>query len=55
LEVAHQTLPNDPQILGLTGSIQRRQGRWEEGIDSLKRAVDLDPRNLFMLQQLALS
>ncbi len=55
LGVARQSLPNDPQILGLTGSIQRRQGHWEEGIHSLKRAVDLDPRNLFMLQQLALS
>ena len=28
LEVARRTLPNDPQILFLTGLIQRRQGHW---------------------------
>ena len=30
LEVARQTLPNDPRIFRVTGYIQRRQGRWEE-------------------------
>ena len=32
LEVARQTLPNDPRIFRLTGFIQRRQGHWEESI-----------------------
>ena len=53
LEVARQTLPNDAHVFQLTGSIERRQGRWEESIGSLERAIDLDPRNIHTLQQLA--
>src|SRR5205814_2603418 len=47
LEIARQTLPNDPRLFLLKGVIARRQGRWEESIRNLERAVDLDPRNLF--------
>jgi serine/threonine protein kinase len=32
LEVARRSLPNDPYVFKLMGSIQRRQGRWEESI-----------------------
>ena len=46
LEVARQTLPNDPRIFRVTGYIQRRQGRWEESTRNLERALELDPRNL---------
>jgi TolB-like protein len=53
LEVARQTLPNDPQILFLTSLIQRRQGHWEESIRTLERAADLDPRNFGVLQTVA--
>jgi serine/threonine-protein kinase len=55
LEVARQNLPNDPRIFHLTGLIQRRQGLWEESTQNLERAVDLDPRNFFTLQQIAIS
>jgi serine/threonine-protein kinase len=55
LEVAVQTLPNDPRVFELEGYIERRQGRWEEAIRNLERAADLDPRNVFTLEQLALS
>jgi TolB-like protein len=55
LEIARQSLPNDPQIFLLTALIQRRQGRWEESIQNFQRALELDPRNLITLQQLALS
>ncbi|MBO0695558.1 MAG: winged helix-turn-helix domain-containing protein, partial [Verrucomicrobia bacterium] len=55
LDIARKTLPNDSQILGLTGYIQRRQGRWDESVQNLERALELDPRNLDTLQQLALS
>jgi TolB-like protein/class 3 adenylate cyclase/Flp pilus assembly protein TadD len=55
LEVARQTLPNDPRIFELTGYIQRRQGLWEESTRNLERAIDLDPRNFFTLQQIAIS
>ena len=53
LEVARQSLPNDAHVFQLTGSIERRRGRWENSIGSLERAVDLDPRNIHTLQQLA--
>ena len=55
LEVARQTLPNDSRIFELTGYIQRRQGRWEESTRNLERAIDLDPRNFFTLQQIGIS
>ncbi len=37
----------------MTGYIQRRQGRWEEAIRSLERAIELDPRNLNALGNIA--
>ena len=55
LEIARKSLPNDSQIFELTGYIHRRQGRWDESIQNLERALELDPRNLDTLQQLALS
>ena len=55
LKVAAQTLPNDPRIFELKGYIERRQGRWDESTRDLERAIDLDPRNFFMLQQIAIS
>ena len=55
LAIAQRTLPNDPQIFELAGYIDRRQGRWEESTRNLRRALELDPRNFFTLQQIALS
>jgi serine/threonine protein kinase/Flp pilus assembly protein TadD len=55
LEVARQSLPNDSRIFELTASIQRRQGRWEESTRNFERSIELDPRNFFTLQQVALS
>jgi len=55
LESARRTLPNDPRIFELTGYILRRRGQQEEGLRNLQRAVDLDPRNFYTLQQIALS
>jgi TolB-like protein/serine/threonine protein kinase/Tfp pilus assembly protein PilF len=50
LEVAHRTLPDNPRLLSLTGSVQRRQGHWEESTRTFERAADLDPRNFGVLQ-----
>jgi serine/threonine protein kinase/tetratricopeptide (TPR) repeat protein len=55
LEVAAKTLPNDSRVFELKGYIKRRQGQWEQAIRNLERAADLDPRNIFTLEQLALS
>ncbi len=53
LEIARRSLPNYPRIFSVMGYIQRRQGRWEEAIRSLERAIELDPRNLNALGNIA--
>jgi TolB-like protein/Tfp pilus assembly protein PilF len=55
LEIARRGLPNDPRLFEVTGYILRRRGQHEEGLQNLQRAVKLDPRNFFTLQQIALS
>ncbi|PYK68843.1 MAG: hypothetical protein DME45_05215 [Verrucomicrobia bacterium] len=55
LALAQRALPNNSDIFELTGYIDRRQGRWNESARSLQRALALDPRNFFILQQIALS
>jgi tetratricopeptide (TPR) repeat protein len=55
LEIAAKTLPNSASVFELKGYIERRQGKQEEAVRSLERAIDLDPRNSYMLQQIALS
>jgi TolB-like protein/Tfp pilus assembly protein PilF len=55
LEKARKTLPNDARVFELTGYILRRRGRQQEGLQNLERAIKLDPRNFFILQQIALS
>ena len=53
LSLARRALPNDPLVLQLTGFIDRRQGRWEKSTNDLNRALELDPRNIFLFQQLS--
>jgi tetratricopeptide (TPR) repeat protein len=48
-------LPNDPLPFEVLGFIDRRQGRWTESTRNLERAIELDPRNFFTLQQISLS
>ncbi|HEV3099621.1 MAG TPA: adenylate/guanylate cyclase domain-containing protein [Candidatus Udaeobacter sp.] len=55
LDVARRTLSNDPRIFELTAAIMRRQGKHDEGLANYQRSVEIDPRNFFTLQQLALS
>jgi TolB-like protein/class 3 adenylate cyclase/Tfp pilus assembly protein PilF len=55
LEKARRALPNDARIFELTGLITRRRGDQQEGLRNLQRGVELDPRNLYTLQQIALS
>jgi TolB-like protein len=55
LELARQSLPNDPMVFELKGYIERRRGKQPEALQSLEHAVDLDPRNFFTLQQIAAS
>ncbi len=37
--------PNDPQLLFMLGLVYRRLGRWEEGLELLIQAADLNPRS----------
>jgi serine/threonine-protein kinase len=55
LAIAKATLPNDPRVFELSGYIIRRQGKHVEGLHNLQRALELDPRNFAILQQIALS
>jgi TolB-like protein/class 3 adenylate cyclase/Flp pilus assembly protein TadD len=55
LTIAKRTLPNNAEVFHYTGLIDRREGHWEEATRNMERALELDPRNFFMLQQLALT
>jgi tetratricopeptide (TPR) repeat protein len=54
LEIARRALPNSPRLFELTGGILLSRGQQEEGLRNLERAVELDPRNFSILQQIAL-
>jgi serine/threonine protein kinase/Tfp pilus assembly protein PilF len=53
LAIARSVLPNDPDVFALAGYMDRRQGRWKEHIQNLERAMQVDPRNIDILQSLA--
>src|SRR6266480_3205425 len=55
LAVARRTLPNEPRIPLLTGFIDRRQGRWEKSLEEMNKALELDPRDSFTLQQISIT
>lgn len=55
LQLAQAALPNHPLPPLLTGYIDRRQGNWESALHQLWRAWELDPRNDFILRQVALA
>jgi TolB-like protein/Tfp pilus assembly protein PilF len=52
LRFAQKSLPNDPLPWELAGYIDRRQSRWEESTKNLEHALELDPQNASILQQL---
>jgi serine/threonine-protein kinase len=55
LQIAGETLRNSPRLFELAGSIHRRQGHSEEGLQNLNRALELDPGNISTLHQIAVS
>src|SRR5438874_1871563 len=46
LALAQKSLPNNPRVYELAGSMDRSQRRWADAIHNLEGACDLDPRNL---------
>ncbi len=55
LALARQTLPNESRIPLLAAYIDRRQGHWDTSLIEMKRALELDPRDFSILQQIALT
>jgi serine/threonine-protein kinase len=55
LAAARRTLPNESRIPLLTGFIDRRQDRWEKSLEEMNRALELDPRDSFILQQISIT
>jgi serine/threonine protein kinase/TolB-like protein/Tfp pilus assembly protein PilF len=55
LTVARSTLPNESRIPLMAGYIDRRQGHWEKSLEEMKQALELDPRDFSILQQISLT
>ena len=55
LAVAERSLPNEPAIPQLASLIDRRRGRWDDSVREAEHSIELDPRNVFTMQQTALT
>jgi tetratricopeptide (TPR) repeat protein len=55
LALTQRALPNNSEAFELIGYIDRRQGLWSESGRSLQRALELDPRNSFLLQEIGVN
>jgi TolB-like protein/Tfp pilus assembly protein PilF len=55
LAIAQRTLPNNPEVFELAGLIDRRQSRWSDAMRNMERASELDPRNPWKLENLAVT
>jgi TolB-like protein/tRNA A-37 threonylcarbamoyl transferase component Bud32 len=55
LAVARRDLPNESRIPLLTGYIERRQGHWEKSLEEMQKALELDPRDFSILQQISIT
>ena len=53
LAIAQRGLPNDSEVYMAIGAIQRRQGKWAESTQNLEKAASLDPKNAWVVQNLA--
>jgi TolB-like protein/Flp pilus assembly protein TadD len=53
LAIARRLLPNEPLVFATLAWIDRRQGRWQDHLRNVNRALELDPRNVFILHQVA--
>jgi tetratricopeptide (TPR) repeat protein len=53
VDIARGKLPNDAFVFALPAYIHRRQGHWENCAKDLEHSVQLDPRNIWLLQDTA--
>ena len=51
-EIAKQGLPNESEVYLAIGAIQRRQGKWAESTANMEKAVSLNPKDWWSLQNL---
>src|SRR5205809_5864550 len=51
-EIAQRGLPNESEAYLAIGAIQRRQGKWAESTANLDKAVSLNPKDIWPLQNL---
>jgi TolB-like protein/Tfp pilus assembly protein PilF len=54
-EIAQRGLPNEGESYLALGAIQRRQGKWPESNASLEKAASLNPKDPWVLQNLAIN
>jgi len=52
-EVAQRGLPNESEVYLSLAAIQRRQGKWVESTANFEKAVSLNPKDIWPLQNLA--
>ena len=54
-EIARQGLPNDAGAYLAIGAIQRRQGKWSESNASFEKAISLNPKDTWPMQNLGIN
>jgi TolB-like protein/Tfp pilus assembly protein PilF len=54
-QIAQRGLPNEAEVYLALGAIQRRQGRWSDSNASLEKAVNLNPKDTWSMQNLAIN
>ena len=52
-EIAQRALPNESEVYFAIGAIQRRQGKWVESTASFEKALSLNPKDIWLMQNLA--
>jgi TolB-like protein/Tfp pilus assembly protein PilF len=51
--IAGKALPNDSDVGYFAAAIRRRQGRWNDNLDLLKKTLTIDPGNANVAQEIA--
>jgi TolB-like protein/Flp pilus assembly protein TadD len=52
---AQRSLPNNAEVYLAIGAIERRQGKWAQSTANMEKGAALDPKNGWVLQNLALN
>jgi TolB-like protein/Flp pilus assembly protein TadD len=53
--IAQRGLPNTADVYVSIAAIERRQGKWEQSTKNFEKAVSLNPKDAFLLQNLAIN